>query len=387
MSGCIALIVAAGRGSRFGSGTPKQYLELAGEPMLRRTLKAFVAHQLISAVRPVINMNDRGLFEAAAAGLDIMDPVAGGASRQDSVRLGLESLAGLDPDKVIIHDAARAFVGGGVISRVIAALDETPGAIPALPVTDTLKRGLKDGRIGETVSRDGLWRAQTPQGFRFRDILDAHLAVQGGGLTDDAAVAEKAGLAVAMVEGAEDNIKITTPRDMTRGARMTAGGEVRTGFGFDVHRLGHRLEPGGQVTLLGVSLPFDASLEGHSDADVGLHAITDALLGAIAGGDIGVHFPPGDEQWRDSPSDVFLRHAGDLVGEKGAVISNIDVTLICEAPKIGPHREAMTARVAEILNIEAARVSVKATTTEGLGLTGRGEGIAAQAVATVRFEG
>ena len=384
MSGCIALVVAAGRGSRFGSETPKQYLELAGEPVLRRTLKAFAGHQLVSAVRPVINMADRGLFEAAAAGLGVLDPVAGGASRQDSVRLGLESLTGLNPDKVLIHDAARAFVSGEVISRVIAALDEAPGAIPALPVTDTLKRGRKDGRIGETVSRDGLWRAQTPQGFRFQGILDAHRAArQGAGLTDDAAVAEKAGLAVALVAGAEDNIKITTPEDMIRGVRMAGGGEVRTGFGFDVHRLG----PGGQVTLLGVSLPFHASLEGHSDADVGLHAITDALLGAIAGGDIGVHFPPGDEQWRGSPSDVFLRHAGDLVGEKGAVISNIDVTLICEAPKIGPHREAMTARVAEILNIEAARVSVKATTTEGLGLTGRGEGIAAQAVATVRFEG
>ena len=383
MSGCIALVVAAGRGSRFGSATPKQYLELAGEPMLRRTLKAFVTHQLVSAVRPVINMDDRGLFETAAAGLDVLDPVAGGATRQDSVRLGLQSLAGLDPDKVLIHDAARAFVSGGVISRVIAALGDAPGAIPALPVTDTLKRGLKDGRIGETVPRDGLWRAQTPQGFRFRDILDAHLAAQGGGLTDDAAVAERAGLAVAMVEGAEDNIKITTPRDLIRATRTAVGGEVRTGFGFDVHRLG----PGGQVTLLGVSLPFHASLEGHSDADVGLHAVTDALLGAVAGGDIGGHFPPGDEQWRGSPSDVFLRHAGGIVGEKGAVISNIDVTIICEAPKIAPHREAMKARVAEILDIEAARVSVKATTTEGLGLTGRGEGIAAQAVATVRFRG
>ncbi len=383
MSGCIAMVVAAGRGSRFGSEMPKQYLELAGEPMLRRTLGVFAAHQQVSAVRPVINMDDRGLFEAATVGLDVLDPVAGGPTRQDSVRLGLESLAGLNPDKVLIHDAARAFVGGGVISRVIAALDDAPGAIPALPVTDTLKRRRNNGRIGETVPRNGLWRAQTPQGFRFRDILDAHLAVQGAGLTDDAAVAERAGLAVAMVEGSEDNIKITTPEDMTRAARTAAGGEVRTGFGFDVHRLG----PGGQVTLLGVSLPFGASLEGHSDADVGLHAITDALLGAIADGDIGSHFPPGDEQWRGSPSNVFLRHAGGLIGEKGAVISNIDVTLICEAPRIGPHRQAMKARVAEILNIETARVSVKATTTEGLGLTGRGEGIAAQAVATVRFRG
>ncbi len=380
MSGCIALVVAAGRGSRFGSETPKQYLELAGEAVLRRALKAFAGHQLISAVRPVINMDDRDMFEAAAVGLDILDPVAGGACRQDSVRLGLESLTGLDPDKVLIHDAARALVGGEVISRVIAALDDAPGAIPALPVTDTLKRG-RNGQIGETVSRDGLWRAQTPQGFRFKAILDAHRAAVGAELTDDAAVAEKAGLAVALVAGSEDNIKITTPQDMIRGARMAGGGEVRTGFGFDVHRLG----PGDAVTLLGVTLPFSASLEGHSDADVGLHAITDALLGAVAGGDIGAHFPPGDEEWRGSPSDVFLRRAGELVGEKAAVISNIDVTIICEAPRIGPHREAMAARVAEILDIEVERVSVKATTTERLGLTGRGEGIAAQAVATVRY--
>jgi 2-C-methyl-D-erythritol 4-phosphate cytidylyltransferase/2-C-methyl-D-erythritol 2,4-cyclodiphosphate synthase len=380
MSGCIALVVAAGRGSRFGSETPKQYLDLAGEPVLRRALKVFAGHRLVSAVRPVINMDDRDLFEAAALGLDILEPTGGGATRQESARLGLESLTGLNPDKVLIHDAARAFVGGGVISRVIAALEDAPGAIPVLPVTDTLKRGL-NGQVGETVSRDGLWRAQTPQGFRFQGILDAHRAAVGGGFTDDAAVAEKVGLAVALVAGSEDNIKITTPQDMIRGARMAGGGEVRTGFGFDIHRLG----PGGQVTLLGVTLPFRASLEGHSDADVGLHAITDALLGAIADGDIGAHFPPGDEKWRGSASDVFLRHAGGLVGEKGAVISNIDVTIICEAPKIAPHRQAMALRVAEILDIEVGRVSVKATTTERLGLTGRGEGIAAQAVATVRY--
>ncbi|MBT7944472.1 MAG: 2-C-methyl-D-erythritol 2,4-cyclodiphosphate synthase, partial [Alphaproteobacteria bacterium] len=280
--------------------------------------------------------------------------------------------------RVLVHDAARPMVDHGVISRVLAALQTSPGAVPALAVADTLKRG--DGEMVETtVERAGLWRAQTPQGFRFDDILKAHRQAVGEELTDDAAVAERAGLAVAMVEGAEDNFKVTEADDLQRAERMIGGGDVRTGFGFDVHRF----EDGDHVTLCGVAVAHDFALEGHSDADVGLHAVTDALLGAIGAGDIGAHFPPTDPQWKGAASDVFLRHAGELLSAQGGRISNLDVTLICEAPKIGPHREAMTNRISEILEISRDRVSVKATTTERLGFTGRGEGIAAQAVVTV----
>ncbi len=386
MSGGVALVVAAGRGRRFGGEAPKQYATLGGRPLLSHGLAAFARHPAIDAVRAVIHPDDRGLYDEAARGLSLMAPVDGGASRQDSVRLGLESLAGRPPERVLIHDGARPFVDGGLIDRVLAGLARAPGALAALPVTDTLKRG--DGaRVAGTLERAGLWRAQTPQGFRFPEILAAHrAAADTPGLTDDAAVAERAGLEVLLVEGSPANLKVTTPEDLARAERWLAGGmggaggeEVRTGFGFDVHRFG----PGDRVRLCGVELPHDAGLVGHSDADVGLHAVVDAILGALAAGDIGEHFPPSDPQWKDADSGRFARHAADLVAARGGRIVNLDVTLICERPRIGPHRAAMTARLAALLGIDRGRVNVKATTTERLGFTGRGEGIAALAAAGV----
>ena len=391
MTETVALVVAAGRGQRFGGPVPKLYAALAGRPVLAHSLARLAAHPRIDRVQAVIHPDDRALYDRAAAGLGLPEPTTGGPSRQDSVRLGLESLEALAPGAVLIHDGARPFVGAAVIDRVLDALGNDAGgamgAIAALPVTDTLKRGA-DGRIAGTLERAGLWRAQTPQGFRFAEILAAHRAVHrdaaGRELTDDAAVAERAGLPVALVEGAPENVKITTQDDLARAEHWLAGGlasatETRVGQGFDVHRFG----PGDRVMLCGVAVPHDAGLIGHSDADVGLHALTDAILGALGAGDIGQHFPPAEARWRDAESGVFLRHAGDLVAEAGGRIGHLDVTLICERPRIGPHRAAMVARIAELLGIDAGRVSVKATTTEGLGFTGRGEGIAAQATATL----
>jgi 2-C-methyl-D-erythritol 4-phosphate cytidylyltransferase/2-C-methyl-D-erythritol 2,4-cyclodiphosphate synthase len=377
----VALVVAAGRGSRFGAGVPKQYAALGGRPLLGHSLEAFARHPRIDRVKAVIHPDDRALYERAAAGLDLLEPAAGGATRQDSVRRGLESLEALAPAAVLIHDGARPFVEAAVIDRVLDALGGAPGAIAALPVTDTLKRAQND-RIAETIERAGLWRAQTPQGFRFADILAAHRAAETAGpeLTDDAAVAERAGLAVALVEGAPDNIKVTTGDDLLRAERWLAGAtETRVGQGFDVHRFA----PGDHVMLCGLRVPHEAGLKGHSDADVGLHALTDAILGALGAGDIGVHFPPSDARWKDTDSAVFLTHARDLVAARGGRIAHVDVTLVCERPRIGARRVEMVARLAELLGIEAERVSVKATTTEGLGFTGRGEGIAAQATATL----
>ncbi|KAA0583083.1 bifunctional 2-C-methyl-D-erythritol 4-phosphate cytidylyltransferase/2-C-methyl-D-erythritol 2,4-cyclodiphosphate synthase [Azospirillum sp. B21] len=381
---CIALIVAGGSGQRFGAERPKQYLDLAGKPVLRRTVEAFLRHPQVGGVRVVIDPAWRDAYDAAVAGLGLPDPVAGGPSRQESVRNGLEALAAGAPDLVLIHDAARPLIDEATIGAVIAALDDQPGAIAAVPVADTLKRA-NDGTIGATVDREGLWRAQTPQGFRFPAILQAHRAAAGLSLTDDAAVAERAGLAVALVPSKEDNFKVTTPDDLTRATRaiMSNLWDVRTGSGFDVHRF----TDGDFVTLCGLRVPHSHGLEGHSDADVGLHALTDAILGALAAGDIGSHFPPTDPRWRGADSAKFLRHAADLVAERGGVIAHADVTIICERPKVGPHRAAMAERIAEILGIEVGRVSVKATTTEQLGFTGRREGIAAQAVATVRLPG
>jgi 2-C-methyl-D-erythritol 4-phosphate cytidylyltransferase/2-C-methyl-D-erythritol 2,4-cyclodiphosphate synthase len=381
MPRCVALVVAAGRGHRFGGDVPKQYRALAGRPVVRHALAALTAHPQIDAVRPVYHPDDAALFAAAADGLTVMDPVNGGATRQESVLFGLESLDGAAPEMVLIHDAARPFVDAAMVSRTLTALEGAPGAVPAMPVRDTLKRA-EAGHVVETVDRQGLWRAQTPQGFRFAEILAAHRRLAGEQLTDDAAVAERAGLAVAVVDGSEDNLKITTEDDLKRAERMIGGGgTVRTGFGFDVHRFG----PGDGVRLCGVTVPFDQALAGHSDADVALHALTDALLGAIGAGDIGDHFPPTDDRWRGAASDIFLRHAAALVAAAGGVINNVDLTIVCERPRIGPHRTAMVDSLADILRLSADRIGVKATTTEGLGFTGRQEGIAAQAVATVHL--
>jgi 2-C-methyl-D-erythritol 4-phosphate cytidylyltransferase/2-C-methyl-D-erythritol 2,4-cyclodiphosphate synthase len=381
-SSCIALVVAAGRGTRLGGDVPKQYLKLAGKPLLRRSLETFVQHPKIDGVRVVFNLDDRDLYDEATAGLDLLPPVAGGAVRQDSVRRGLESLEEAAPEFVLIHDAARPFIAGDTIDRVLDALAEAPGAIPALPVRDTVKRGA-NGIISDTVDRANLWRAQTPQAFRYRDILAAHRDAAGLDLPDDAAVAERAGMSVHLVQGYEANFKVTTPEDLREAEQrfVFALGDIRTGTGFDVHAFG----PGDHVWLCGVKVPHDHGLIGHSDADAGLHALTDALLGAIGAGDIGMHFPPSDPQWRGASSDRFLAHAAKLVADKSGFIAHVDVTLICERPKVGPHRDAMVVRIAAILGVDPGRVSVKATTTEKLGFTGRGEGLAAQAVATVRL--
>jgi len=379
----VALIVAAGQGARFGAEVPKQYLPLAGRPLLRHSVERLSAHAGIGAVRVVIDPAAREHYDAAVAGLPVLDPVAGGATRQESVRLGLDGLAGDSPAHVLIHDGARPFPDDALVSRVIDALHTHAGAIAAQPVVDTLKRAGDGERIAATVDRAGLWRAQTPQGFRFDAILAAHRAAAGADdLTDDAAVAERAGLDVVLVPGAEDNLKVTTPDDLVRAERILAAGlgETRVGTGFDVHRF----EAGDAVTLCGVAIPHSHRLAGHSDADVALHALTDAILGALGEGDIGEHFPPSDPQWAGAASRVFVEHAVGRIAARGGTLSHADLTLICEAPKVAPHRDAMRASVAALLGVDAGRVSVKATTTEGLGFAGRREGIAAQATVTLR---
>jgi 2-C-methyl-D-erythritol 4-phosphate cytidylyltransferase/2-C-methyl-D-erythritol 2,4-cyclodiphosphate synthase len=383
VSTCTALIVAAGRGNRFGGPLPKQYVLLGGQPVLRHTLAAFQAARDVDSQQVVIAAGDEAQYEAAVAGLGLPPPVLGGTSRQQSVLKGLEALAAAAPDFVAVHDAARPFVRTVDISACLAAasMPGIDGAVLGVQLADTLKRVDGSGAVVETVARAHLWRAQTPQIFRFAALLAAHRAAatlgasEATALTDDAAVAERAGLKVVMVPGKEDNSKITTTEDLLRASTV----ETRTAFGFDVHGFG----PGNAVMLGGVAIPHAQALAGHSDADVALHALTDALLGTIGAGDIGQHFPPSDPQWRGASSDRFLRHAVELVTSRGGRIVHLDLTLICEAPRIGPHRDAMVASISRIAGIGRERVSVKATTTEGLGFTGRREGIAAQAVATV----
>ena len=382
MPATCALIVAAGRGTRFGGDLPKQYLPLGGATVLRHAVNAFAAHPRVDGVLVAIRPEDRALFDRAVTGLSVLPPVPGGVERQDSVRLGLEALAAHKPERVLIHDGARPFPDAALIGRVIGGLDKAPAAIPALPLGDTIKR-VEDGRIRETVDRSQLWRAQTPQGFHFDAILAAHRQMLGRVLTDDAAVAEAAGIAPLIVAGSEENLKVTTAEDLAAAERLLAArpGDVRVGQGFDVHPFG----PGDHVMVCGVAIPHEVAPVGHSDADVGLHALTDAVLGAIGAGDIGMHFPPSDPRWRGASSDRFLAYAATLVRERGGAIAAVDVTIICERPKIAPYRDRMIERLAEVLEISPGRVSVKATTTERLGFTGRGEGIAAQAVATVRL--
>ncbi len=379
--GAFGLVVAAGKGERAGGDVPKQYRWIAGEALVARAARALLDHPGIQSVAVVIAPGHEDLYAEACGHLPLLEPVAGGAERQDSVRLGLEALSTHAPESVLIHDAARPFLSSPVIDGLLQALAAAPGALPVLPVVDTLKRGTSD-RIETTVDRAGLFRAQTPQAFRYDAILDAHRRFAGETLTDDAAIAERAGLTVTPVAGDEALFKVTEPADFERAARHLAMAfETRIGSGYDVHKLGK----GDYVTICGIKISHDRGLLGHSDADVALHALTDALLGAIADGDIGRHFPPSDPTWRGAASDQFLAHAAHLVRSRGGEIVNVDATLICERPKIGPHREAMRARIAEILALPVARVSVKATTTEKLGFTGRGEGIAAQAAAAVRL--
>jgi 2-C-methyl-D-erythritol 4-phosphate cytidylyltransferase/2-C-methyl-D-erythritol 2,4-cyclodiphosphate synthase len=376
MGKIAALIVAGGRGERAGGGVAKQYRHLLGRPILTRTIEAFRGADLIQVV---IGPADGVSFAEATSAINLLPPATGGPNRQESVRLGLEALAPHAPEFVLIHDAARPLASPALIARVAGALEQGADAVvPVLPVTDALKR--MEGTGLAAVSREGLYRAQTPQGFRFATILAAHRAQQGSGAVDDIAIAENAGLKITTVAGDERNMKITAPEDFAL-AESLMNAPSRTGMGFDAHRFG----PGDHVWLCGLKIAHSAGLIGHSDADAGLHALTDAILGALGAGDIGQHFPPSDERWRGAASDKFLKHASDLVTQAGGSVVHCDVTLICEAPKIGPHREAMRARVADILGLDISRVSVKATTTEGMGFTGRREGIAAQAVATIRL--
>jgi 2-C-methyl-D-erythritol 4-phosphate cytidylyltransferase/2-C-methyl-D-erythritol 2,4-cyclodiphosphate synthase len=371
------LIVAAGKGERAGTVLPKQYEMLAGRPILRRTAEAFAE----LPVHVVIGPGQGEMAAQALAGLNLPAPVTGGATRQQSVRLGLEALAKDAPDFVLIHDAARPLISRRVIDDVVRALESgADGALPMVAVADTLRRKDADGRW-TLVARDALYRAQTPQGFVYGKILAAHRAHADEEVTDDMALAELAGLKVEMVEGEEKNIKVTRKEDFALAEKLIGSGDVRTATGYDVHKF----TDGDHIMLCGIKVAHDHGLEGHSDADVGLHAITDALLGCIGEGDIGQHFPPTDERWRGAASWKFLDHAASLVAAKGGTISHVDVTIICERPKVGPHRDAMKAKIAEILKLDPSRVSVKATTTEGLGFTGRREGIAASAIATVRL--
>lgn len=387
MPPALALIVAGGRGARAGDGIPKQYRQLGGMPVLRRTALAFLRHPRVAAVRAVIHPDDRELYEAAMDGLDLPPPVSGGATRQESVAAGLAALRERGDAVVLIHDAARPLVPASLIARCLDKAEAQRSAgmrvavVPALPVTDSLRRGVAG--LEQEIERAGLVRVQTPQLFDLQAIADLHLRLAGEpGLTDDAALAIRAGWPVETVEGDEVNLKLTTAADFAQAeALLAARCAVRTGFGFDVHAF----ETGDHVWIGGVRIDHGRGLKGHSDADVALHALTDALLGAIAAGDIGDHFPPGDPQWRGAPSPLFLEHARDLIEAQGGTIGHVDVTVICEAPRIGPHKMAMRARIAELLRLPLDRISLKATTTERLGFTGRGEGIAAQAIATVRL--
>jgi 2-C-methyl-D-erythritol 4-phosphate cytidylyltransferase/2-C-methyl-D-erythritol 2,4-cyclodiphosphate synthase len=381
-----AIVVAAGRGLRAGGDLPKQYRQLAGEPVIRSSLSLFAWHGEIGAVQAVIHPDDRASYEAAAGGLRLLPPVQGGATRQASVRAGLEALSGRPPDIVLVHDAARPFCSPMLVSRAIVACAACGAAVPALDLTDTIKRVDREGCVTETVDRALLRAVQTPQAFAFPALLDAHRRAQMEGrddFTDDAALAEWAGLKVTTFAGESGNVKLTTEEDFARAEarRIASLTDLRTGNGFDVHAFGD----GDHVMLGGVRIAHDRGLAGHSDADVGLHAIVDAILGALADGDIGKHFSPSDPRWRGASSDQFLKFAVDRVTRRGGRIAHVDLTIVCESPRIGPHRDAIRQRIAEIAEISVERVAVKATTSEQLGFTGRREGIAAMATATIRL--
>ncbi len=381
-----AILVAAGRGLRAGVGGPKQYRTIGGKTVILRAMEPFCTHPHVFAVQPVLNPDDTALFNEAARGLRHQPPTAGGATRQASVHAGLEALAAQKPDIVLIHDAARPFVSQALISRAIDAASRAGAAIPVIPVTDTVKLIDTGGNIEATPERARLRIAQTPQAFRFDVILAAHRRAARDGrndFTDDAAIAEWAGLTVATFEGDAANMKLTTPEDFVREEARLASllGDIRTGTGYDVHAFGE----GDHVMICGVRVPHTKGFLAHSDGDVGLHALVDAILGALADGDIGSHFPPSEPQWKGASSDRFLKYAADRVAARGGRIANLEVTLICERPKIGPLRDQMRARVAEIAGVNVSRVAVKATTSERLGFTGREEGIAATASATIRL--
>jgi 2-C-methyl-D-erythritol 4-phosphate cytidylyltransferase / 2-C-methyl-D-erythritol 2,4-cyclodiphosphate synthase len=380
-----AILVAAGRGLRAGAGGPKQYRTIGGRTVIHRALAAFAEHPEVAIVQPVVNPDDIAAFNAAVSDQRYALPVNGGATRQGSVLAGLEALVPHQPDIVLIHDAARPFVSAEVISRAIQSANKTGAAIPVVPVTDTIKQVTASGDITATPDRAALRIAQTPQTFKFDVILDAHrrAARERSDFTDDAAIAEWAGLTVTTFEGDVANMKLTTPEDFVREeARLAAAlGDIRTGTGYDVHAFGD----GDHVWLCGLRVPHTKGFLAHSDGDVGLHALVDAILGALADGDIGSHFPPSDMKWKGASSDKFLKYAIERVIARGGRIANLEVTMICERPKIGPLRDPMRARIAEISGVDISRIAVKATTSERLGFTGREEGIAATASATIRL--
>ncbi len=382
-----AVVVAGGRGLRAGGDVPKQYRDLGGEPVIRPALLAFLDHPQIGAVQPVIHPQDEEVFRAATEGLHkLLPPVWGGATRQASVRSGIEALAARAPAIVLIHDAARPFLTDALIDRAIVAAKDSGAAVPAIAVADTVKKVDDAGRITETLDRSRLRMVQTPQAFGFALIMAAHRRAAAEGLedfTDDAALAEWAGHRVSVFEGEAGNVKLTTNDDFIRAEmlRQAALADVRTGNGFDVHAFAD----GDHVMLGGVRIPYARGVTGHSDADVVLHALVDAILGALADGDIGQHFPPSDPQWKGASSDRFLKFACERVRARGGMIANLDVTVVCEAPRVSPHRDAMRERIAAIAGISAGRVAVKATTSEKMGFTGRSEGLVAMATATVRL--
>lgn len=386
MARVAAVVVAAGQGVRAGGALPKQFRRIAGETLLEHALSAFAEAPKVAFVQPVIRPEDLALVRTLTSGMNILAPVSGGPTRQASVRAGLEALLPRSPDIVLIHDAARPFASANLIARAIEAAEKTGAAIPAVPVTDTVKRVDQAGTVEATLDRNSIRLVQTPQAFAFPALLEAHqrAAAQGrNDFTDDAALAEWAGMKVSVFAGEPGNIKLTTPEDFARAEAIQSAalGDVRTGSGLDVHAFG----PGDHVTLGGIRIPHSHSLTGHSDADVALHALTDAILGALADGDIGAHFPPSDPQWRGASSDRFLAFAVERVRARGGRIAHLDLTIVCEAPRIGEHRDTMRASIARFAGIGIERVSVKATTSEKLGFTGRGEGIAAYATATVRL--
>jgi 2-C-methyl-D-erythritol 4-phosphate cytidylyltransferase/2-C-methyl-D-erythritol 2,4-cyclodiphosphate synthase len=381
-----AVVVAAGRGLRAGGGVPKQYRFIGGEPVIRSSLALMAWHGEISAVVPVIHPDDAAAFAAAAKGLKLMSPIFGGTTRQASVRAGLEALSSHPPDIVLVHDAARPFCSATLVSRAVAACAQTGAAIPALEVSDTIKSVNANGIVTGTHDRATLRSVQTPQAFAYPALLDAHRrAAQTGrdDFSDDAALAQWAGLKVAVFAGESGNTKLTTDDDFARAEarRVASLADLRVGSGVDVHTFG----PGDHVMLCGVRIPHDRGLTGHSDADVAMHALVDAILGALADGDIGAHFSPNDPRWRGAASDQFLAFAVERVRERGGRIAHLDLSIVCEAPRLDVHRDAMRERIAAIADIAVERVAVKATTSEKLGFTGRGEGIAAFATATVRL--
>ena len=385
MAEVAVVVVAAGKGTRVGGDVPKQFRRIGDEIMLRRTLLMLAEAPKVGLIQPVIRPEDRAAFDHAAESLDLLPAAFGGATRQASVRAGLQALEPHKPEIVLVHDAARPFATPALVSRAIDAAAKTGAAVPALAVTDTVKSVDAQGFVHQTLERESLRTIQTPQGFAFAPLLAAQRRAAAAGredFTDDAALAEWAGMKVSVFEGEPGNIKITSAEDFARAEAMQFAnlGDVRTGTGIDVHAFA----AGDHVMLGGLRIPHTRALTGHSDADVGLHALTDAILGALADGDIGSHFPPSDPQWKGASSDRFLTFAVERVKARGGRIAHLDLTLVCEAPKIGPHRDAMRAKIAELAGLSLDRVAVKATTSEKLGFTGRGEGIAAYATATER---